>query len=127
MPHNSHPITTRHGVTNLLSLCWAVRSTYLTVRGETNPVIAYREDCTPQFEELRSSMNTVSKLLPRLQTEIKGEVLNDPVSLGLYATDASMYQIMPLAVVIPRDRADTLRAVRICGELGAPILPRGSG
>src|SRR5947207_1423879 len=72
-------------------------------------------------------MKPTPNLLARLQAEIKGEVLSDPVSRGLYATDAGMYQILPLLVVIPADRADALRAVRICGELGAPILPRGGG
>jgi len=57
-------------------------------------------------------------LIERLRREIRGEVLDDPLSLGLYATDASIYQIMPLAVVLPLDRADALRAVRIAGEGG---------
>lgn len=78
-----------------------------------------------------SNINTASvdqeKLYERLRAEIRGEVLTDQVSLGLYATDASIYQILPLAVVLPRDRADVLKAMRIAGELGAPILPRGGG
>lgn len=62
-----------------------------------------------------------------LRKRVRGEVLDDPFSLGLYATDASMFQIMPLAVVIPLDRDDALAAMAVCRELGVPILPRGGG
>jgi FAD/FMN-containing dehydrogenase/Fe-S oxidoreductase len=58
---------------------------------------------------------------------IKGGVFADPISLGLYATDASMYQMLPLAVVTPRDRDDTVKAVRLCAERGLPLLARGGG
>ncbi len=67
------------------------------------------------------------RIAAALRERVRGEVLDDDFSLGLYATDASMFQITPLAVVVPRDRADALAAVRLCGELGAPILPRGGG
>jgi FAD/FMN-containing dehydrogenase/Fe-S oxidoreductase len=72
-------------------------------------------------------MNSTQTLIQRLQSEIRGEILTDAVSLGLYATDASMYQIMPLAVVVPLDRVDAVRVVRLCGELHVPILARGGG
>ncbi len=62
-----------------------------------------------------------------LRRRVRGEVLDDPFSLGLYATDASMFQITPLAVVLPLDREDALAAMAVCRELGAPILPRGGG
>src|SRR5688572_20412540 len=74
-----------------------------------------------------ASQTKIDELIDRLRREIRGEVLTDPVSLGLYATDASIYQIFPLAVVLPRDRADALRALRIAGEFKVPILPRGAG
>ncbi|MDO9372304.1 MAG: FAD-linked oxidase C-terminal domain-containing protein [Gammaproteobacteria bacterium] len=78
---------------------------------------------------------STAKLIPtnpspafdRFRQELRGEVYTDVLSLGLYATDASMYQIPPLMVVVPRDRADALRAVRLCGELGLPVLARGGG
>ncbi|MCE5228830.1 FAD-binding protein [bacterium] len=66
-------------------------------------------------------------LTAALRRRVRGEVLDDPVSLGLYATDASMFQITPLAVVVPLDREDALAAMEVCRELGAPILPRGGG
>lgn len=52
---------------------------------------------------------------------------SDALTLGLYATDASMYQMQPLAVLLPVDRNDTLRAIRQCAELGLPLLARGGG
>ncbi len=66
-------------------------------------------------------------LLPRLKREIKGDVLSDPYSLGMYATDASIYQIFPQVIVLPKDEADVKRAVRIAFEYSLSILPRGGG
>lgn len=51
----------------------------------------------------------------------------DSLSLGLYATDASMYQLQPLGVVVPLDREDTLGVIKRCAELGLPLLARGGG
>ena len=62
-----------------------------------------------------------------LGSEVKGELLSDPVSLGAYATDAGIYQIFPRAVVLPLDRDDAVRAVQACGKAGVPILARGGG
>ncbi|MEI6066110.1 MAG: FAD-linked oxidase C-terminal domain-containing protein [Methylococcaceae bacterium] len=51
----------------------------------------------------------------------------NPLTLSLYATDASMYQMQPLAVVVPVDRADVLKAIRYCAEQKLPLLARGGG
>lgn len=45
----------------------------------------------------------------------------------LYATDASIYQVEPIGVVIPDTVADGAEAVQVCADLGVPILPRGGG
>jgi FAD/FMN-containing dehydrogenase/Fe-S oxidoreductase len=45
----------------------------------------------------------------------------------LYATDASLYQVEPLGVVIPSSIQDAVRAVEFCAERSLPILPRGGG
>ena len=66
-------------------------------------------------------------LAARLKREIAGEVLFDRASRGRYATDASIYQIEPIGVVVPKTEEDALRALRIAYELGIPILPRGAG
>ncbi|MDR5881355.1 FAD-linked oxidase C-terminal domain-containing protein [Caballeronia sp. LZ032] len=66
-------------------------------------------------------------LQARLQRELKGDVLFDPASRGRYATDASIYQIMPLGVAVPRDQADLRLALQIAADQGASVLARGAG
>jgi FAD/FMN-containing dehydrogenase/Fe-S oxidoreductase len=60
-------------------------------------------------------------------TTIKGDLLLDDYSLGMYATDASFYQIKPLAVVLPRDEEDVRTTVEIARRHNKKILPRGGG
>ncbi len=67
------------------------------------------------------------KALDALLSQIRGIVRHDPCTLGAYATDASMYQLTPAAVIEPRDRDDLLAAIRICAEHALPMLPRGGG
>ncbi|MCU1272065.1 MAG: FAD-binding oxidoreductase [Acidobacteriaceae bacterium] len=62
-----------------------------------------------------------------LRRNLRGEVRFDNGSRALYATDASNYRQVPIAVVIPRDVEDVIAAVSICREHGAPILCRGGG
>ncbi len=66
-------------------------------------------------------------LAKRLDAEIEGEVLFDRFSRGRYATDASIYQIEPIGVVIPKTDADVQAAAQIAREAGVPLLPRGGG
>jgi FAD/FMN-containing dehydrogenase/Fe-S oxidoreductase len=66
-------------------------------------------------------------LAQRLRREIQGEVLFDAASRGRYATDASIYQVEPVGVVVPKTEADALAAMRIAVEAGVPVLPRGGG
>src|SRR5512134_3146325 len=66
-------------------------------------------------------------LAGRLRRELRGEVLFDAFSRGRYATDASIYQIEPLGVVVPRTAEDALAALAIAADAGVPILPRGAG
>ncbi len=46
---------------------------------------------------------------------------------GLYATDASLYQVTPLGVVWPESDEDCRAAVELCGRHGLAMLPRGGG
>jgi FAD/FMN-containing dehydrogenase/Fe-S oxidoreductase len=62
-----------------------------------------------------------------LSAGIEAEVRFDPVTRALYSTDASVYQIEPLGVLIPRTRGDILRALEICRRLRCPITMRGGG
>jgi FAD/FMN-containing dehydrogenase len=62
-----------------------------------------------------------------LRDRISGEVSFDDVTRGIYATDASIYQITPASVVCPRDEADVHAAVKTAAEYKVNILPRGAG
>ncbi len=66
-------------------------------------------------------------LAARLRREIRGEVLFDAASRGRYSTDASIYQIEPVGVVVPQTEEDVRIAIRIAADQGVPILPRGGG
>jgi len=68
-----------------------------------------------------------SALAQRLRREIRGAVLFDAASRGRYSTDASIYQIEPVGVVVPYDESDALTALQIAIEQGVPVLPRGGG
>lgn len=62
-----------------------------------------------------------------LEDAIEGEVRFDLISRALYSTDASVYQIQPLGLVLPRNRQDILRAIEICRRFRCPITMRGGG
>jgi FAD/FMN-containing dehydrogenase/Fe-S oxidoreductase len=68
-----------------------------------------------------------SRLAARLRHELEGEVLFDAFSRGRYSTDASIYQIEPIGVVVPRHSADIVAALQIAAEEGVTVLPRGGG
>ncbi len=55
------------------------------------------------------------------------DVRADRLSRALYATDASVYQIVPLMVAFPATADDVSAAVRICARFGVPITARGGG
>ena len=66
-------------------------------------------------------------LAARLRRELEGEVLFDAFARGRYSTDASIYQIEPIGVVLPRNEQDVVRAIQNAVEEGIPVLPRGGG
>ncbi|MFS8977424.1 FAD-binding and (Fe-S)-binding domain-containing protein [Cupriavidus necator] len=68
-----------------------------------------------------------SALSMQLRKALRGDVLFDRASRGRYATDASIYQVMPLGVVVPRDQDDLLAALEIARAQRIPVLARGAG
>ena len=68
-----------------------------------------------------------SDLARRLRAADVGEVLFDAFSRGRYSTDASIYQIEPLGVVVPRTADEVARAIDVAARAGAPVLARGGG
>ncbi|HWE39327.1 MAG TPA: FAD-linked oxidase C-terminal domain-containing protein [Isosphaeraceae bacterium] len=73
-------------------------------------------------------MSTIaaSRLRERLERESRAEVRFDRGSRLLYSTDASLYQIEPVGVLVPRTVEDVAIAARIAAEERVAILPRGS-
>ena len=72
--------------------------------------------------------NDVTEALARrLRSETEGEVRFDAASRGRYATDASIYQIMPVGVFVPTNERDIAIAVAIARDLKVPVLARGGG
>ena len=78
----------------------------------------------PLHKEL---MMDTALLAKRLRQETSGEVMTDIASRGRYATDASIYQAMPIAVFVPKTAQDIASAIQIAAELKVPVLPRGGG
>ncbi|MBO9647582.1 MAG: FAD-binding protein [Variovorax sp.] len=70
---------------------------------------------------------TCEALARRLAVETQGEVLFDDASRGRYATDASIYQIMPVGVLVPKTVHDIATAIDIARDLKVPVLARGGG
>ena len=68
-----------------------------------------------------------SDLEADLNTSIVGEVRFDEVSRQMYSTDASLYRIEPIGVVIPRDSSDVQAVLEIAGKNKVSVLPRGGG
>ncbi|OYZ35906.1 MAG: hypothetical protein B7Y22_05935, partial [Polynucleobacter sp. 16-46-70] len=76
---------------------------------------------------LPESVANKAELAKRLRKETSGEVMTDMASRGRYATDASIYQAMPVAVLVPKTAEDIATAIQIASELNVPVLPRGGG
>ncbi|MBA2587319.1 MAG: FAD-binding protein [Alphaproteobacteria bacterium] len=74
-----------------------------------------------------ASNDTTQSLSRRLETETEGEVLFEDGDRGRYSTDASIYQVMPLGVFVPRTSRDVAMAIDIARDLKVPIVPRGAG
>ncbi|HQS92550.1 FAD-linked oxidase C-terminal domain-containing protein [Polaromonas sp.] len=92
------------------------------------PLKITREVATKAYDEVARVSNEVAgRLAARLAGETRGEVLFSGADRGRYATDASIYQIMPVGVFVPRDAADVKTALDICRDLAVPIVPRGGG
>ncbi|MFO8099096.1 MAG: FAD-binding oxidoreductase [Salinibacter sp.] len=62
-----------------------------------------------------------------LTPRIEGTLHTDDMQRALYATDASMYAMTPVAVLIPKTVADVQAALEVASGHGVPVLPRGGG
>src|SRR5690349_10416534 len=67
------------------------------------------------------------EFLNELKKRFAGDLRVDSASKALYSTDASIYQIEPLGVAIPKTQDDLQATVELAAKYRVPILPRGSG
>ena len=68
-----------------------------------------------------------AELAQELRGVVGGEVRFDPYSRQMYSTDASIYRMTPLGVVLPRDADDVCATIETCSKNGVSVLPRGGG
>ena len=66
-------------------------------------------------------------LLKKFKKNINSEVFYDDFTRGRYSTDASIYQMMPYGVLIPKTKLDIIEAINLARETKIPLLPRGGG
>src|SRR5271169_4333490 len=67
------------------------------------------------------------RLADDLKGFFKGELHFDELTRALYSTDASIFQVQPLGVAVPRDEGDVQALVRYAAEHQVPLVPRGAG
>ena len=72
-------------------------------------------------------MSLPADFINELSKHFTGEIRTDLASRILYSTDASIYQMEPRGVVIPRTQDDLPAAVELAAKYRIPILPRGAG
>jgi FAD/FMN-containing dehydrogenase/Fe-S oxidoreductase len=58
---------------------------------------------------------------------LKGQIFFDDLTRALYSTDASIFQVQPLGVIVPQDEEDVQTLVRYAAEHKIPLIPRGAG
>jgi len=66
-------------------------------------------------------------LAAQITRAIAGEVMFDRADRGRYSTDASIYQMEPIGVVVPKTLDDVAAVLEIAREHDVPVLPRGAG
>jgi len=69
----------------------------------------------------------ISPLFEELQRRVRGEVRFDRLARTLYATDASIYEIIPAGVVCPQDVDDVVATLKACAAHGESLIARGAG
>jgi FAD/FMN-containing dehydrogenase/Fe-S oxidoreductase len=63
----------------------------------------------------------------QLRKQLKGELFTDGTTRRLYATDASAYREVPIAVAFPKDEDDIISLVRFAHANKTSIIPRTAG
>jgi FAD/FMN-containing dehydrogenase/Fe-S oxidoreductase len=71
--------------------------------------------------------NNYSNRFNLLQKQISGEVFTDNTTKILYATDASAYKVLPLAVVYPKNEEDIQKLIAFANQEKLSLIPRAAG
>ena len=69
----------------------------------------------------------IGVIADKLRGQIAGEVRMDHYNRLMYSTDASIFQMTPVGVVVPRTADDVEATIRTAREHGVPVTPRGGG
>ncbi len=77
----------------------------------------------PSFRSVENNDALNEALAPR----VDGTLYTDDMTRALYSTDASMYAMKPVAVLVPKHEQDVQTALKVTSEIGIPVLPRGGG
>lgn len=67
------------------------------------------------------------RIVEDLSGVFAGELAVDSLSVAMFASDASWYQIEPLGVAFPKDRDDVIALAKYAAEKKIPLIPRGAG
>lgn len=101
---------------------------------QSREVIEGREpsphDSVERARALLRDPSSLAGLADAIAAGIEGGANDVAIDRGyrlLYATDASIYEMEPVAVVFPRSAEDVSHVVRLARERGVPVLPRGAG
>jgi len=81
---------------------------------------------TTLMQKSHLSEAATAELIHDLKQAVR-EVASDRVTRVLYSTDASIYQMMPVGVIWPRETDEVAAVVEIARKHNTPVLPRGSG
>ena len=73
------------------------------------------------------SADQIQKIGKEISSKVSGKTLFDEFSRGRYSTDASVYQIKPLGVILPKDTNDVLNIINYSQRNSIPLLARGGG
>ncbi|WNH12124.1 FAD-binding and (Fe-S)-binding domain-containing protein [Thalassobellus suaedae] len=70
---------------------------------------------------------SLSPQLQELRRKISGELFFDDLIKALYATDASVYRMLPLAVAYPKDKDDIKQLIEFAKTYKTSLIPRTAG
>ena len=76
---------------------------------------------------VQANASDTRQLVEELSSHVQGEVRFDKMSRALWSTDASIYQIEPVGVVLPKSQDDVIAVLETAQKYGVSVLPRGGG